>query len=436
MKKRLLVVEDEALIALALSSKLQTLGYEVCAIAATGRAALEKVAEFHPDLVLMDIRLPGGMNGIEAALRIREEYEIPVTYLTAYSDEETLAKARLAKPYGFLLKPFQERELRIGIEMALQQHTMERRIRESEEKFRLVTEGIDDVFWLNSPDLKELFYVSPAYETIWGRTCQSLYQDPTSFFEGIHPEDRERVLTALTRDSGKSLEIEYRLLCPDGTLRWIRDRRFPACDKSGQPYRLSGIATDITVQRNAQEQLEELNHRLELLATHDSLTGLPNLRLFIDRIEHGLAHARRFGRRIGVLFVDLDGFKDINDRFGHQAGDRALTLLAKRMKGVLREVDTAARLGGDEFGVVLPDLMVGMDAEVVAKKILDQIALPFTLMGASCNVGASVGISYYPDHGDSAEQLVRRADSAMYSVKQRGKGGYGIFEPEQIIAKL
>jgi PAS domain S-box-containing protein len=277
--KKLLLVEDEAFIALEIRSRLQSLGYEVCAIAASGRDALTKASDLRPDLVLMDIRLPGGMSGIEAAVRVRDEYGIPVVFLTALADEETLSQARAAEPYGYLLKPFQERELRIGIEMALHQHAMERRIRESEEKFRLVTESIDDVFWLNSLDLGELFYVSPAYETIWERTSDSLYRDPKSFLDSVHPDDRAGVLSAFSDPPKKGMEIEYRLLAADGTLRWIRDRRFAVCDPRGRPYRLAGIATDITEQKVAQEQLLDLNRRLEQQATHDSLTGLPNSRL-------------------------------------------------------------------------------------------------------------------------------------------------------------
>jgi diguanylate cyclase (GGDEF)-like protein/PAS domain S-box-containing protein len=426
MKTRLFVVEDEAFIALEIRSRLQKLGYEVCGIAASGKVALEKIPDLEPDLVLMDIRLPGGLSGIDTAARVWKEFDIPVVFLTAHADEETLSRAREAEPFGYLIKPFRERALRIGIEMALQQCGLARRIRESEQKFRLVTESIDDVFWLSSLDLDRLFYVSPAYQILWGRNSDSLYREPLSFLDCIHSDDRDGVREALTRNPGRSVEIEYRLLPADGALRWIKDRRFPVFDPQGQPYRLAGIATDITRQKAAREQLLELNRQLERQATHDFLTGLPNSCLFVDRLEQLLAHARRFGGRVGILFVDLDGFKDINDRFGHQAGDQILTLMAQRLKAALRQVDTAARLGGDEFGVVLPDLAAGADAEVVAKKILDRIALPFFLKNRECRLSASIGISYYPDHGSSVDELISLADSTMYMAKRRGKGGYDV----------
>ncbi|MEZ4598164.1 MAG: diguanylate cyclase [Syntrophotaleaceae bacterium] len=436
MKPRLLLVEDEAFIALEIRSRLQDMGYDVCDICAQGRDAIQKVEELNPDLVLMDIGLPGGMSGIQAAIRVREDFDIPVIYLTAHVDEEILEQARRTEPYGYLVKPFQDRELRISIDMALHKHAMMRQIRENEEKFRLVTESINDVFWLNSLDLKKLLYVNPAYEVIWGRSCESLYRNPLSFLEMVHYQDREQVIEALSANPERGLEIEYRLVADDRRIRWIKDRRFPVMDRQGYPCRLAGIAMDITEQKVAQEKLLELNRQLERQATHDPLTGLPNRRLFIDRLEQALAHARRFGGRVGMLFIDLDGFKHINDQLGHQAGDQTLQEVARRLGGVLRKVDTAARLGGDEFGVVLPDLVKGKDAEVVAKKIFEEISRPLEFDWGTCTVGASIGISFFPEHGCSADDLIGMADRTMYIVKQEGKGGCRVFAPQQNCVKL
>jgi len=158
------------------------------------------------------------------------------------------------------------------------------------------------------------------------------------------------------------------------------------------------------------------------------LTGLPNRRLFIDRLEQALAHARRFGGRVGMLFIDLDGFKDINDRFGHQAGDEALVLIAKRIKLLLREVDSAARLGGDEFGIVLPDIALLEDAELVGEKVLQEVRKPFVMRKVSCTLGASIGITIYPDLGETVDDLISRADKAMYQVKKDGKGAVAVYQ--------
>jgi diguanylate cyclase (GGDEF)-like protein len=221
--------------------------------------------------------------------------------------------------------------------------------------------------------------------------------------------------------------LEYRLVRPDGSIRWIRDRRFPVCDQQGHYIRLASIVTDISEHRQARDDLLELNKKLQQQATHDMLTGLPNRRLFSDRLERALAHARRFGGRVGMLFIDLDGFKDINDRFGHQAGDEALVLMAKRIKLLLREVDSAARLGGDEFGIVLPDVLLVDDVKLVGDKVLQAIRQPFIMRKVSCTLGASIGIAAYPDHGETVDELITNADKAMYQVKKNSKAGVGIY---------
>ncbi len=433
MKANILIVEDEALIALSIERRLRNLGHQVCGMTASGEEALTLAGTLRPDLILMDINLGGAMDGIQAAGLIREIYDIPVVYLTAHAGDHILERAKTTHPYGFLLKPFQETDLRIGLDMALHHRATEQRARESEEMFRLVTESIEDIFWLSSCDLNTLYYVSPSYERLWGRSLESLQQDPRSFLNSVHDEDRDRVFAAFSQLLQESHELEYRLLRPDGSVRWVRDRRFPVCDPDGCCLRMAGIVTDITEQRQAQEELLALNEQLKEQATHDMLTGLPNRRLFIDRLEQALAHARRFGGRVGMLFIDLDGFKGINDQFGHQAGDEVLILIAGRISLLLRQVDSAARLGGDEFGIVLPEILHLGDAELVGQKVLLEISQEFSLRDSRCYLGASVGIAVFPDHGATADELISRADKAMYLVKESGKRGVGVCQPPDVV---
>ena len=430
MKGKILIVEDEALIALEIEKRLRNLGHEVCGIASCDAAALTMAAEHRPDLILMDIRLPGSMDGVEIAAMIRERLDIPTVYLTAHVDEMTLERAKQTEPYGFLAKPFREQDLRLGLEMALHRRAIALRAQESEEMFRLVTESIDDVFWLSSPDLSTVYYVSPAYEELWGRSRESLYRDPKSFLDRVHEDDLVKVMAIFDQPATEAHELEYRLVRPDGSMRWVRDRRFPVYDAQGQCCRLASIVTDVSEQHQAREELLVLNRKLEQQATHDMLTGLPNRRLFIDRLEQAVAHARRFGGRVGMMFIDLDGFKEINDRFGHQAGDEALVQIGRRIKSLLREVDSAARLGGDEFGIVLPDIARIEDAVLVGEKVLAEVSRPFTVGRASCTLGASIGITTFPDHGETADALISYSDAAMYRVKQHGKGGVSVFQAD------
>lgn len=192
-----------------------------------------------------------------------------------------------------------------------------------------------------------------------------------------------------------------------------------------------GIAEALTAQvgialqrLQLERDLETERRRYERLASHDPLTGLPNRRLFQDRLEQAVTLAQRRGRQVALLYVDLDNFKDVNDSFGHEAGDTLLVTCAERLVGLVRAEDTVARLGGDEFAVVLLDVRGREGARLVAAKLLEAFGTPFRLRGHDVVVRASVGIALYPDDAAHGTGLMRAADVAMYQVKQAGKGAY------------
>ncbi|MEW6646231.1 MAG: EAL domain-containing protein [Pseudomonadota bacterium] len=174
------------------------------------------------------------------------------------------------------------------------------------------------------------------------------------------------------------------------------------------------VFTDITVLKRSQQQLDHLAH-------HDPLTDLPNRVLFNMRLTHALSHARRNGQRVGVLFLDLDRFKDVNDTLGHPVGDALLQQVAQRFQQRMRETDTIARTGGDEFIVIAEDVAAASDLAQVAQKLLDVFQETFHVGGSDIHLGASIGISLFPDDGDDAETLVKNADIAMYRAKERGR---------------
>lgn len=169
-------------------------------------------------------------------------------------------------------------------------------------------------------------------------------------------------------------------------------------------------------------RLKQTNEQVTHLAHHDGLTGLPNRTLFYDRLNQAIARAKRDKESVAVLFLDLDGFKKINDTLGHAIGDALLIKAAKRIQSCVRESDTVARMGGDEFTAILCN--VGNGKEIVAQKILDTIRQPFILADQSCSVGVSIGIAIYPDSGGNAEDLMKVADTAMYLAKDSGKNCY------------
>ncbi len=202
--------------------------------------------------------------------------------------------------------------------------------------------------------------------------------------------------------------VEYEL--PDG--RYIR-----VVETRTSEGGTVGVRTDITENKRAEEELRRL-------ADHDTLTGLPSLRLGKDRLALALAGARRRGNRAALMFVDLDGFKAVNDTLGHEAGDHVLKEVARRLLSTVRETDTVSRNGGDEFSMVLTDVGTAGAAVTAAEKVIVSLSRPFSYHGEAVSIRASVGIALYPDHGESPDELVRRADEAMYASKRKGTGKY------------
>ncbi len=182
-----------------------------------------------------------------------------------------------------------------------------------------------------------------------------------------------------------------------------------------------GVWHDITERKMAEEK-EWYN------ANHDLLTGLPNRRLFLDRLEQEIKHAARSGESIAVLFIDLDGFKEVNDSFGHEAGDRLLCYVAQRLKSCVREEDTVARMGGDEFTIVLTGLQETKNVGEVAKKIMGAFTAPFQLREHIVHSSCSIGVARFPQDATTAEALLRSADQAMYNAKESGRNRINFFE--------
>lgn len=183
---------------------------------------------------------------------------------------------------------------------------------------------------------------------------------------------------------------------------------------------LAGMAAVVFRQHVMQERLAQKLFE----AHHDDLTGIPSLRLCLDRLANALARARRNRDVLGVFFVDLDGFKEVNDNYGHEAGDHVLKTVAERLTGCVREMDTVGRLGGDEFLIIFPKLQGLLAAEKIAGSVLESLRLPVAWKGSTVQVSASVGIALYPQDGKDTEQLIQKADKAMYRAKKHGKNQF------------
>ncbi|MCR4298709.1 MAG: diguanylate cyclase [Gallionella sp.] len=211
-----------------------------------------------------------------------------------------------------------------------------------------------------------------------------------------------------------------------------------AKDFISKPFNLMEVKTRIHNMleiRLLYRKSKDSNKVLESLALHDALTGLPNRRLLIDRLSLAIAHARRNKRTMAVMYLDLDGFKEINDTLGHDAGDTLLSMAAARMVAAVRQEDTVARLGGDEFVIVLPELGHADDVAKLASKVIQAVSQQsYSIQGRGMNMTTSVGVSIYPTHGGDAETLMKSADLALYEVKRTGKNDYRIAARTNLLA--
>ncbi|KAA3626880.1 MAG: EAL domain-containing protein [Proteobacteria bacterium] len=301
--------------------------------------------------------------------------------------------------------------------------TAEQEARTSHEQFNQLANNVDEVLWIKDQRSGAKLYVSPAYERIWELSREDLYRDPLDFLRRVHPEDYDRVKVAQASRPTEHYNEEYRIVRPDGSLRWVVSRGYPICDEQGEPYQMVGITRDITERKMAEE-------RIEWLATRDALTELPNRYLLGDRLKQSIAHAQREELRLAVLFIDLDRFKRINDSLGHTVGDELLREVATRLNKGLRADDSLARIGGDEFVLVLRGIQEAEEILPVVTKIISSLAQPFAIDAHQLNISCSVGISIFPDDATTSAELLRCADTAMYHAKTKGRNDFCFYAAE------
>jgi diguanylate cyclase (GGDEF)-like protein/PAS domain S-box-containing protein len=305
---------------------------------------------------------------------------------------------------------------------------------EAEAKYRALVEHIPAVVYLDPVDEdSESIYVSPQVIELLGISQDEWLADPYAWRHHVHPEDIDRAWDDYQHayNAHKPLNHEYRMVHEDGTIHWVLEQAYPIDDEQGKPWLIQGVIFDITERKRAEEQVA-------FLAYHDKLTGLPNRALFEEMLEAAIARANRHGLGVGVLYLDLDNFKLVNDSLGHHAGDELLKQLAERLRGCTRETDLVARQGGDEFLLLLADLQRGMGpvvgteagllvAESVATRVHEALQEPFDLGGVEFFTSASVGVSLFPQDATDATSLLKNADTAMYQSKKAEPGGYVVY---------
>lgn len=314
--------------------------------------------------------------------------------------------------------------LRRRIDALERQHVQclitEQALRQGEERYRRLLESVTDyVYTVHVADGHAVSTVhGPNCVAVTGYTADEYRENPLLWLTMVPDEDRPAVLAHASRVlMGDPAPLEHRIIHKDGTVRYVRNTPVVHRDAAGRLVSYDGIINDITERRRA----EELITRMSL---HDGLTGLPNRALYMDRLRQTLSLAARASERVAVYFIDLDRFKDVNDAYGHEAGDKVLVETARRLTGCVRRSDTVARLGGDEFVALTPGIGSSAQAGLLAGKMVTALHEPFVAMGHTCQLGASVGVALFPEDGLRAGELLRRADAAMYVAKNAGRNGW------------
>jgi len=358
------------------------------------------------DVVLLDLSLPDGY-GLDIIRQVcTVAPHLSVIVLTGLDDETSAIRAVQEGAQDYLVKGQMDSNLLArSIRYAIERKRAEEKLRESEEIFRQLAENIHEVFYIYETDTYRFCYISPAYMEIWGRTLQSLYQDPNSFLNTIHAEDKDRITRSFKKKSRGEVEEVYRIVRPDGSLRWIKDRSFPIYDGSGNMHRIVGIAADITDLKLGEE-------KLKYLGLHDSLTGLYN-RIYFEEEINRIEKARY--DTVGILSCDVDGLKLVNDTLGHDKGDDLLVVAAKVIKESCREGDLVARIGGDEFSIILPNTTESA-VENACQRIQEAIT-NYNANNPELPLSISVGFAVKNGFHRSLKELFKEADNSMYRKK-------------------
>jgi diguanylate cyclase (GGDEF)-like protein len=423
---KVLVVDDDPVMRMLEQETLVQFEFDVIE-AQDGEGALELLAGRRPDLVLLDVDMPG-IDGFEVCRRIRERWdatEVPVIMVTGMDDLDSINQAYESGANDFISKPINWPILGYRARYVLRSAEAARSLRELEEKQAAMMRAMPDMIFLLDQtgvflDYKEGFGTAPYVppENFLGRSAADIL--PADVAELL-----DLGITNALR-TGDLQSVVYKLPMQDGSHHYEARIAPSGSDK------VVVVVRDITLQKLNEEKIRRL-------AYYDTLTGMPNRQHFIERLDRELLRARRENRQLALLFLDLDGFKRINDTLGHSAGDYLLQAVAERLREKLRAGDIVsrpalddstlhfARLGGDEFTVVLPDIEDVQVVKVIAQRVQLTLSQPFRIGAEDITVTSSIGIAIFPDDGTDAAALLKHADTAMYHAKDQGRNNWQLY---------
>jgi diguanylate cyclase (GGDEF)-like protein len=420
----ILIADDDETARLLMRAALRKAGYEV-SLAEDGADALRLFALQRFDMVMLDIDMPG-LTGHQVCTALRAEAGqwLPILMVTGMDDIDSIERAFDSGATDFVAKPINWGLIGHRVKYMLRANQASLDLQAAEARGAAILQAIPDLLYEMDIEGRYIQFHSPS---------SSLTTPPVSSLIGktvneILPPDAAQIcLAALqaAQDHGASTGQRFEMPTGAGT-SWFE--LSIACKKApaGEPARFIVLSRDITERMDSERQIRQL-------AFFDSLTGLPNRQSFVDRVEREVRRARQGGAGFGILFMDLDGFKDVNDTLGHSAGDQALKVVADRLREAVRSADLVcrpsdakadveiARLGGDEFTALILNIQHPEEALVVAQRILLLMRQPFFLDDREIFLTTSIGIALYGDDGDDAPTLLKHADAAMYLAKDSGR---------------
>jgi diguanylate cyclase (GGDEF)-like protein/PAS domain S-box-containing protein len=422
---RLLIIEDSEDDATLVHRLLRRSGYQVDCERVDSARGLTQALGRKWDIVIADHSMPN-FSGLEALKMVRKvNPEIPFIFVSGTIGEETATEAMRVGAQDYLLKT-NLRRLVPAVQRELQQAENRSRLNERVQSDQIILNSIGDAV-LSTDIAGNVTYLNLAAEKMTGWSCDEAagrpmaevfrILDATSHGAGLNPMQR-----AVGYHQDDRLPLNHILVRRDGLEVPIEDSVSPLNDSRGQVTGAVTVVRDVTA---ARAMALQLTHS----ALHDVLTGLPNRTLLNDRVSQAIALASRHKSKFAILFLDLDGFKYINDSLGHPIGDKLLQSVGTRLVDCMRASDTISRQGGDEFVVLLSEMGQSDEAAAMARRILATVADAHFIGQHSLHITASIGLSIYPDDGLDAETLIKNSDTAMYQAKENGRQTYEFFTP-------
>ena len=446
---RILLVDDEPGMLASTKALLEAVDYDVV-IAHGGKAAIAMLEIEDFDMVLLDMNMPE-VNGHQVMEFINDKLiKVAVVVLSGEVDFDSITRAFQLGAFDYIKKPYEFDELQHTLRNALRKQELEKslfslrkQLERSERLHRFMIESSPDIIFIVDKNGNFAFVNDRAEELLNYKKDELISAHFATIVEPDYVERATHCFHERRTGPRATKDVEIWLMCKPGSRPgWTRNMIAIELNSLGvyeneirndkgevQSGDFSGtyvVGRDIT-ERLASEKL------IHFQAYHDLLTGLPNRALFHDRLSNTISNARRENDRLSVLFLDLDRFKVVNDTLGHSVGDELLKQVANRLRSCLREGDTVARLGGDEFIVLLPNINSDDIARLVAKNLVDAIKQPFFVDGHELFLTGSIGISMFPENGETADLLIKNADTAMYYTKEQGKNSFNCYNRDMSI---